>query len=217
MKILYSFAFLLLLLSACNRHEPVPDNFDYGSVANNVYHNNYFSMELPIPSSWTVQNKETIDSLNKIGTDLVAGDDTTFKHQLEAASISTATLLSISKYPKDSLVLFNPSIILLAENIKGLATTHTSKDYLQSARELMRKSAVKYEFPVDIYSREIQGNSFSGLKAIAKLNSPILPSITQEYYSIIKKGFAFNIILSYATPEQQEELYGIIQALKMGA
>jgi hypothetical protein len=123
--------FLLLTITAIGcKTQDKPIDFDYGHIENSKYINSYFDFEITIPTDWIVQSKEQMDNLSKTGAELVAGDDSKLKAVVKASEINTANLLAVYQYERGSAVEYNPSFMLVAENIINAPGIKTGSDYL---------------------------------------------------------------------------------------
>jgi hypothetical protein len=201
----------LIIIAGCNKINK-PLDFDYGHVENNKYINSFFKAEMTIPKSWVVQSKEQMENLTETGKDLVAGDDANMKAKLNASEINIANLLSVNQFEQGAAVEYNPSILLIAENIKNSPGVKTGKDYLFHTKKFLEQSQLKYDHLDSQFEREvINGVDFY------KLNADITyggVTIKQVYYSTILKNFSFNAIISFTNDEQKAELLGSLTSLK---
>jgi len=186
--------------------------FDYGKVENNKYTNSFFAFEMTVPQDWTVQSKEQIEEIMDAGKEMVTGDNAQLKSIIDASEVRTANLLSVYQYELGSKVEFNPSIMLISENVQQIPSIRTGSDYLFESRKLLEHSQVKYDYIDEDFQKEkIDGRSFYKMNAAINYNKM---DIKQVYYSTIIKGFALNAIISYVTNEQKKELLNIISTMK---
>ena len=58
---------------SCKKTESMPLSFDYGSIENGVYDNNYFKFKLPINPDWNLLNNEEANVIYDLGKDLSIG------------------------------------------------------------------------------------------------------------------------------------------------
>ena len=211
-RIFLSTIFLLsIVLIGCNRNEK-PKNFDYGHIDNNKYVNSYFDFEITLPDGWIVQNKDQMDKLASSGKDLITGDDPKMKAAFEASKINTANLLSVFQFEQGSPVDFNPSFLLVAENVKYSPGIRTGSDYLFHARRLLEQSQLKYDHIDKEFAKEvINGTDFYKMNAEINYGNMM---ITQTYYSTISKEFSFNAIITYIDDGQKKILLDAINSMK---
>lgn len=218
---IYPFLMLLfvILLTGCNQvpglnHQAsIPENFDYGKIKDNVYSNDYFNCSMKLPATWAIQSEEALNEMSEAGKKLFAGDDKAVQQQLDIASIKTANLLAAFKYPIDSITgEFNPSIILIAENV-SLANLETGKEYLKASQQVLKRSNIEYEFAADEFERhDISGREFYSFTAKMHVSDDI--QISQDFFSTIIKGFSFNVIVTYFDEQSKKELYDVMKTLK---
>jgi hypothetical protein len=212
MKLNLTILFLVtIVLNSCNIQSK-PKSFDYGRVENNKYVNSYFSFEMNVPSQWIVQTKEQMENIANEGKNLVAGDDAKMKAALNAADVNSANLLSVFQYERGAAVEYNPSIALVAENIKNFPGIKNGSDYLFQVRKLLEQSQLKY----DNLDKEFLKEVINGID-FYKMNAEIQYGgldIKQVYYSTISNGFSFNAIISFVNDEQKEVLLNCINSMK---
>jgi hypothetical protein len=207
---------LVLLLdviaTGCLDKAGKPDNFDYGRVENSKYVNSFFDLEMTLPPDWSVQTQEQLEHLTNAGKELVAGDDERMQAVLKASEINTANLLAVYQYELGSPVDYNPSIMLIAENIQRASGVRTGGDYLFHSRKLLEQSQMKY----DHLDKEFEKEVINGLD-FYKMNAEMSymgVTFKQVYYSTVLKGFSFNAIISFANDEQKSDLLKFIHSIK---
>jgi hypothetical protein len=212
---LISLLFLSVLLVGCNSAKKnTPEDFDYGRVEKNRYINSYFNFEMNLPAGWNIQTKGQMESLQKRGNDLVAGDNSTMKAVIKASEINTANLLMVFQYKTGAAVDYNPGIMLIAENVKNFPGIETGNEYLFQARKLILQSQIKYDTIDSLFTKEtIGGVDFYKMNTGIKYNAK---DIKQTYYSTVTKGFSFNIIISYVTDKQKADLLKSVNSMKFG-
>lgn len=200
------------VFNAYSQEASIDKPFDYGTVENNIYSNSYFDFNMTIPTDWSVQSQEQVDHLSKIGKKLMAGDDEQMKAVLNAVDIQTAYLLAVFKYEKGTAVDYNPGFILISENIVQSPGIKTGSDYLFHARKLMEQSQLKYNHIDSDFKKEVvDGVDFYTMNAEMKY---MKLSIKQVYYSTIRNGFAFSVVISYVTKDQKKELLKVIESMQ---
>src|SRR5690606_988685 len=105
---------LFLLLFSCNKEAEKSSNFDYGTVENGRYHNNYFDFEMPVNANWHVQPKEEqILLTTKNKTESNAGNAKN-DQQLKASEVASSVLFFTSKFPAEAVQTENPSMFINA-------------------------------------------------------------------------------------------------------
>jgi hypothetical protein len=202
---------LLLITNGCSNQDK-PKDFDYGHVENNKYVNSFFNFEISIHPDWIVQTNEQMESMTKVGKELVAGDDSKMKALLKASEINTANLLSVFQFERGSAVEYNPSIVLIAENTKNFPGIKNGKDYLFQARKLLDQSQLKYDSIDKEFTKEvINGTDFYKMNANITYGGL---NIRQIYYSTVSKEFSFNVIISFTNDRQKEDLLELVNSMK---
>lgn len=206
----------MFLFVACTEKEDVKEEakkaFDYGKVVNNIYKNRYFDFEINLPSDWSFQTKEEMDALLTQGMEVVAGDDENLKAVMKASEIQTASLLMGFKHPRGAAVAYNPSIMLIAENITNTPGIKSGKEYLFHSKKIMKSSKVQYdEISEEFEKVTVDGVDFYLMKTKISFGGI---DIKQLYYSSLIKEFCVNVILSYSTEEEKEELMKSFNSFK---
>lgn len=204
------FIFLIFIaLSAC-KNDKVPTNFDYGTIDDNEYSNDFFDFSLEFDETWTVQDQTEMNQIKDLGTSVIEESNKDLAEVVEASMVNTAFLFSIFKYTMGSTTQFNPSLLILAENSNNYINSfQTGKDYLVEAKKLMEQSNVGFAFEDEISLMTIDGQDFYVLKAkMLGANN----EIQQEYIATLKHGFALSYILSFNNTADQIALYEMIHS-----
>jgi hypothetical protein len=213
MKIGFLGVLLLSLANFCCGQENVED-FDFGHVQNDKYVNSFFHFEMTLPLDWIVQTKDQMDYLAETGKELVAGDDAVMKAALKGSEVNTANLMAVYQYETGSPVEYNPSIMLVAENIARAPGIKTGGDYLFQSRRLLAQSQFKYDHLDEEFEKEIvNGTEFYKMNAEVKY---LGLDIKQIYYSTVLKRFSFNVIVSFINDEQRTNLLNSISSMSFG-
>lgn len=206
---------LVLLTVSCMETKPgLPETFDYGTTTRTAYKNNYLGLEVRFDTSWMVQEQQLVDDLMDEGTDLLVGDNENMRQAIEASKVNSAYLLTLSKHGIGADVLSNPSLLLIAENTKNYPSIKTGEDYLKSVSKLLRESQVDYEIEDEFVEKTIGNAQFHVMKA--SLYQPgLIFQVKQEYLATIKRGFCVGFVITYYMEDEREELYQIIDRVKM--
>lgn len=206
--------FLLITLISCSGtpKKNVPIEFDYGKIEQNTYLNSFFGLEIPFNSEWYVQSQEEMNKMVKQGEEFIAGDDKLLKRQLNAAKINTAYLFTLFKYKPGTNLTYNPSVMVIAENINKFPQIKEGKDYLEQTKKIMARTQMNYSYEKDIFTRLIGNKKFDVLEGVMHLPDT---DITQEFMSTIMQGFTLSFVISYTTESDKEELYNIIDGITL--
>jgi len=206
---IFLFSLLIFTLVRCKEAEK---NFDYGKIENGVYTNDYFDFNIPVPQNWDVRNDEQVQQLQKKGSGLISGNNKELEAKIDEADVNTVVLLTVFKNKEDTTaVKFNPSFILLCENLQGSPDIKKGKDYLDHAKYLMQQSKMPYQFTPEYFTEKVGNKEFDRMDAVLDGQ---MGGIQQSYYSIIDKGYALSIIISFVDADQKIELKGIINKIK---
>ncbi len=204
------FVSLILIISSCNQNGK-PKNFDYGHTENCKYVNSFFGLDILLPESWVVQSKEQNKNLAEEGKKVIAGNNKKLKATLDASDINTANLLTVFEFKVDSTVEYNPSFMLVAENVKVFSDIKTGKDYLKEAKKLFDKSQIKYtSIDNEIKKEVIKNHEYYTLGCTFDYKEL---TIQQKYYSTVVNGFCLSAIVSYQNEDQENILNGIINSI----
>jgi len=194
---------ILVLATACSGSKA--KTIDVGTTANGTYTNDYFGISLNFPTEWEFKNEEEMQELAEAGQELIAGDDASKKKKLDLASVKTLNLLVASKYPIGGEQV-GPSIMSVAEKVSKLQGISSGKDYLEASKKLMVESQLPYQFK-EITTVTVGGKEFHVMEVSIDTGAMV---VTQNYYSRIIEGYAFNLITTYENEESKAETDKII-------
>ncbi len=203
--------YAMLMVSACILGVSAADRFDYGKVVKGEYRNQFFNFRMKIPAKWFVQSKEQTAELMSRGRDIVAGDDENMKAMMKSSEVNSANLLTVFKYEPGSAVEHNPSVAVVAENVRMYPGIKTGKEYLFHLKKLLRQSKLKLD-SMDEGTRisTVGGREFHllaiGMNVLGK-------SVRQEYRAAVIDGFSFCVITTYVTDAERAELMGILGSM----
>lgn len=203
---------LPLFFGCLNEVKNLPENFDYGTIGNGSYANNYFEMTVSFNPDWKIGSEEQMNKIADKGKDLIAGDDSELKRGIKAAEVNSAYLLTVSRHEIGTTVEFNPSLLVVAENIKNFPEIKNGSDYLIQTKNLLQQSQINYYFEKAVYKKQIGTLTFHVLEGKINYGTVV---VTQEYYTTITKGFSLSFIISYANEEDKQELDTIIESIKI--
>jgi len=129
----------------------------------------------------------------------------------KSVKVTSAYMLQLFRHPVGTTAEFNPSFLLMAENLdEAPATLRTGGGYLRHTRQLMQEVGVDISNVADLPSKPVDGRTFDGMGL--DMHTPG-GSVHQEYYSTVAEGYALSVILSFATPDQQDSLHQIFDQL----
>jgi hypothetical protein len=113
-----------------------------------------FECEITLPKDWIIQTKEQLENLAKTGKALIAGDDANMNAVVKASEVNVANLLAVYQFERGSAVEYNPSIMLVAENVKNFPGIKNGSDYLFQARKMLGQSQIKYDHLDEQFGKE---------------------------------------------------------------
>ena len=134
---------------------------DTGSSSAGSYRNEYFDFSISFPNEWAIASQETQDQIMDLGTEIVSESN---PELIEAAAESlenTYQLLMLSADSFDSSNLsFNPSLIIMAENIAEAPHIVSGADYLAEHQAILSQTDLPYQMIGTPYSVELDGQTF---------------------------------------------------------
>lgn len=195
-------------LFACKTEQKLPENFDYGSIDNGVYKNDYFKMQFPFDTSWEIQTQEQMDAIANSGADLLTNETT--KRAVKATEINSANLFSAFKYKEGFEEDYNYSIALVAENTKSFPNLKRGSDYLKEAKKIMTQTVINYEFEDDFSTKTMGSKTFDVMTVSGNYMGI---SFNQQYLTTIMDGFSLSFIISYNADAQRQELERILDGI----
>jgi hypothetical protein len=204
--------FFFLIILHCTAQENQM-GFDFGNIEENIYTNSFFNLTMTLPADWKLQSQQQTENLMKEGRKLVAGEDRNLENAIRATEINTANLIVLYQYELGTAVGYNPSLMLVAENLKFAPGVKTGADYLFHARKLLSQAQIQYDHLDEEFERvDINGQIFYLMNThIDYLGY----EIKQKYYSTILQGFSLNMIITYVSDDQKSELEQSIYTLTL--
>lgn len=166
---------------------------ELGTTEKGSYTNDYFGVSLKFPDAWEFQDAAGMNELTSASSEAIAGDDETKKKQIELSQTKTLNLLMASKYPLDGGQV-GPSAMAIAEKVSLLQGIRTGKDYLEATKKFMVDSQFPYDYK-EITTETIGGKEMDLMQITMDAGDG--STITQDYYSTIVEGYAFNFIFTY--------------------
>ncbi len=184
-----------------------------GETKDNVYTNEYFGLEAKLIEGWITLDRETIKSLNKASTEIMANGDENKKEQLDKLSEEkTLTFLMQNKYEVGS-VPFNPINSIVVEKLSFLQGINSSEKYLAVAQENLKAvEALKINVSDEIVTKSINDVEWSLLEANIEVGDGT--TYKQELYCVLRDGYAVVVTACYIDDEEKEQAEQFIQSLK---
>lgn len=129
-RLILSGVILLSVFTLSCKTKQKPIYFAYGRIENNKYSNSFFKFEITIPKNRIVVTNDLTENLTQTGKGLKKENDTKTK-AVKVSEIFTFNLLAAYKYKPDSVVDFNPSIMIVVENVEN-APIETGSDHFKT-------------------------------------------------------------------------------------
>ncbi|WP_315793382.1 hypothetical protein [Paenibacillus sp. BIC5C1] len=183
---------------------------ELGTTEKGSYNNDYFGVSLKFPEAWEFQDAEGMNELTNASSEVIAGDDETKKKQIELSQAKTLNLLMASQYPLNGSQV-GPSAMAIAEKVSLLQGIRTGKDYLKATKKFMMDSQFPYEYKE--FTTETIGGKEMDLMQIT-MDAGNGSTITQDYYSTIIEGYAFNFIFTYLDDTTKAEIDNIKKSVQ---
>ena len=208
-KILTLVIGVCLFLTGCDT-KPV-NEIGYGTIAKGIYTNEYFNMSIKVPDDWAVQSQAARQDLMEKGADLLSGEDDNLKSILKESQKQSIAMFAFFKHEQGAPVPFNPSIMSVAERMSHMPGVKRGSDYHFHAKKLLESGQVKYEFPHEIYTKDVSGMSFDVMPTQITITNM---TVYQDYYATRINDYVLIIILSYSSNSEVEELDKILNSLQ---
>lgn len=209
-KIIFSI-FLITIVHLFADNSKTADNekypFNYGRMDDTIYTNPFFGFKIAIPSDYFVQNKTQIDYVLSKGKGALNFDSEVLNKAVKEVDVNSMTLLLVYKYETGSPVKYNPSIVIMAENILMQPGIKTGADYLFHVRKGLMQSNLNFDCTVDENTTIF--DKYELYKIDCKVNEGV---IQQNYFTTIIKRYAFSYIISFSTEVEKNELLSIINS-----
>lgn len=201
---------LVLIMFSCSRVEH-KKKFTYGKVENNIYTNSFFKFTITLPTGWIVQTKEQTNKIVSLGKISAVGNNKRLKAIIDASELRSTYLLTVFQHEVGAQVDYNPSLMIIVENIDFSPEIKTGKAYLNHTRTLIKQTPFHYNLDKKIDKININSN------VLYVMNSSLEHKnmrIEQEYYSIIRNNFAISIVTSFSNEDQKESLKETLGTLR---
>jgi hypothetical protein len=200
-----------ILLVGCSRKK-ASDEIDFGEFVNSVYTNKYFGLSVTVPSDWSIQDQEARQRLMNVGVKMVAGEDKNLKAAIKASEPQTVSLLAAFRHPVGSPLPFNPNIMVIGEMVRQWPGIQRGKDYHFQVKQTLQNSQMEVSFPGEDYTERVGGAEFDVLDQELKIRGLV---VKQRYHTIIKKGYALSVILSFTSDQEEAALRKVLETVSL--
>ncbi|MFN3404371.1 MAG: hypothetical protein ACK40G_09785 [Cytophagaceae bacterium] len=119
--------------------------FTSGKIEDNTYINDYFKFKLNVPDGWAVQNKEQMDYILEKGKKVMRNKSEEIKDIINASEGNYNCLLSVFQYEQGYATEFNPSFVVMAENVSLAPGIKSGYDYLFHVIKILNQINLKHD------------------------------------------------------------------------
>lgn len=199
---------ITLLLASCANKNNAP-KFDYGKVEKDIYFNDFFNLQMNLPSKWEISSQSDIKAVQEQGKKILSTNNSNFEKQI--TEVEAACILNITKYKIGSLVDFNPTLTIQTSNLKRYPQILNGKDMLIEIKKTLDQSQIKYSDIDENFAKTlIGGREFYQMNTI--MNSGKI-RIEQSVFSTIINDWSFIIVISYSNKDDQSVLLDAIKSM----
>jgi hypothetical protein len=184
---------------------------DSGTVTNGNYSNVYFGMTMSLPKDWHVQDQKSAQDMMKRGGKVIAGDNKEISAAVDSIDQTTVNLFTVFEKEVGAPVLFNPSIVAIAENVSQTPGIKTGNDYLFHAKKLLQQGQLKFKFTKEPYPATLGGKTFDVMEMELAAGQAL---IKQKYYVAVVNGYALSLVQSHIDDEQLKPLDASFQTIQ---
>ncbi len=196
------------MVTACSASdEPSPAD---ATLTETTYENTYFGFTLPLPSGWSVATPEAEEHIREIGKQALASDDPQLRASIEASAPKTFQLLTLTEHPVGAPVAFNPTIVVLAENVAHAPGVKTGADYLFHLAANLARGSIPYEPLGEVSATELGGRPFH------RMDFEVAPpsGISQSYLFAREGTYVLGFVATARDQVELKELLGLVSQVR---
>ncbi len=200
--------FLAFLLFASIAFAQKDQPLTFGELQGDQYSNEYFDLILKFDTTWFTMDQEQLKAMTNAGKELIKSKNAEFGEMLDLAMLQTVYLFGLSQYEQGAPVDYNPSFLMLAENLSNAPGVKKGEDYLFHTKNALKQTGMDYTF----------GEQYDEMNGFAVLSAELAymgMKIKQHYATKVVNGYALSCILSFTDDSQQAALYEIVKSIKM--
>jgi hypothetical protein len=202
---------LFVLLSLCVVSSSQTLTPGSGRVKNGVYRNDFFSFTYAYPTDWVVHGKATQERIMELGKEKAKESNALSTAAANVLDKNTYNLLTVFQYAVGTPGLTdNPTVQVVAEDVRHAPAITDGKIYLLNVRELMTKMGGEFTEtePVEI---AVSGHHFFRQDGEMKVNGR---PVFQTMIVTVAKGYALAFIFASGHRESVETMIKTIDSLK---
>jgi len=206
---------LLASLAACGKKDPVTVEFGWGSYKGNQYTNEFFNFSIDLPANYYQLTPQGIvdANLQPDANGIITPIDINDIEDLSAEAI--VHFVYTTKYENTPEGAFNPYINIFSENMQYSNSLYNKEDYVENNINYTARIFTQSGIDVKVYPLE---KPWYGDRQFAKGSMKIdyeQFTMFQEMYSLTKSNYAFVILIGYSNDAEKEELYKVLDSIKI--
>jgi len=211
MKILSRSTLVLCLFSISCSSQDKSESFEFGTVENKKYVNEFFNFKMDLPNAWVILTSYQLDSMKTRGRELLSTNDRKIAKKIKPSSVTSADLIGAFQNKLGAAVDFNANFAITVENVAQIKEIKTGKDFLLQLRSILERSQIQFDsIDKEFMKRDISGQEFYIMTASKNMG---YLNVRQTNYVTVKKGFVFNLTISYANESQRVLLEQTINSM----
>ena len=198
MKITVYLNFLLIALIAIAGCKKAPSkSVAAGKIENGIYSSSFFSLKMKVPEDWTVETMGQVEKTKE-----------TLEGNGQKEVLVTNLLVIFSGNPEDE---FKPNLAITAEHhsLYPECNSRNAKDYLEQVKQQYEK--------IESSATGVENYTFANNTKCYSFDVTMeLPNIkmSQTHFSVVQNKFYIDVIMTYQTDSQKEELKKIVDSLQ---
>ena len=177
-----------------------------------VYTNQLFGMKIVKPTTWYSQKIEELIQFQKLGANLIAGEDKNIQALAQESLKSSLPLFGFYQYAPGTPGKSNPNISGVAENISALPGIRTGCDYLANAKKFAAQSQVTINFEDNCDTTKINGKDLSVMRATFEFGNV---KANQKYFACVRDSHAIAVVANYYYPNEEKLVDNIVNTLEI--
>ena len=200
-----------LLLSCVQSKDDILKEYNVGFIENNIYYNDFFGFEIPVPLGWVAMDEAYLEELRAPVISEAIGEYLYEIQQRNAKEYRSGGLLTLLKLADNDSLYMEPSFNISNQNVINFPEIVNPSDYFDYIKlEMASYNAVDYTVVEDVKKTTLDETPF--YKLTLRYNSDV--PLIQEQYAMVHKRFILLIILTYKNDTEKREMHEILDQLK---
>lgn len=198
----------ILLLAFCSTFAmaSAQKKLTYGETSKGVYTNKFFGLKLNFNEKWVVKSREELEALTDKGKELIKSKNEDLGDIIDLSEKSSAYLLYLSEFETGAPVDYNPSFLVLSENLKAAPGIKNGAAYLYHTKNLLKQTNMGFTFP------ENEKDQINGFDVMQAELTYLGTTVTQLYFCKVIDGYALCFVGSYKTDEQKQQILAFVNS-----